>query len=482
MIFLIPLSLAFLTGFFLIAVVLRGSPIPNKLFFLSALSFPAGLGIFSFMLFVSYALFSRQSAAASLLFCVLSFCAFAVFYRQAFIALWKDCRLLPRTFKTHFDSKWKKTSLGPKLVFVFLLMLLAGSLAAFSQSFFTRSISDFYGGWDARYFWNLKAKFFFRAPSEWKGMFHSALCWSHPDYPLLVPGAVAWGWESLKAEAPAWPTLVGYVFSLSLVLLVIWYLSAFVSAASAVLSGAFLLCVPAFRLWSATQYADVPLAFFMTASSLSLVLAFRNQDRNLFLLSGLLAGLGAWTKNEGLSFLLLLGLCLVFLLWREKGKDARTKTAWAFRFFLGGAVFAAAVLYIKIFLDPCGNEFVSSRRSLPAVLALLLDPRRIQIVAGAYGFFIFSPALWRGLWVPFFAALLLSKAGRGRPLAFLPAFLVLAQETVYFFILVSTPTDLYNQLQTALTRLMVHCAPLALIFAVETLGRFGLSKRSAASS
>ncbi len=460
--FLPPLALPFLTGFFLTATILRDSKIPNKVLFLSACSLPVGLGVVSLILFGSCLAFSQHGPEASFIVSVLLLLILTVISLRETLKIWRSRGQRLKDFQCYIKTKWQKTSLPARMILVFLSLLFAVALFSFSHFFLLRSLNDFYGGWDGRYFWNLKAKFFFRAPSEWKGMFHPALTWSHPDYPLLVPGAVAWGWNWMRVETLAWPSMVGYVFSLSLCFFVIWYLASFVSAGSGMLAGAFLLSVPAYRLWSAVQYADVPLAFFITASALTLVTALRTHDAKIFLIAGLFAGLGAWTKNEGLSFFWILVCCLVL---------ARQKKSCLLHFLLGSILFLLAIFYLKVFLDSSGNEFLNSRRDPTAVLSLLFDPWRIKLVLGSYLFFAFSAHLWNGLWIPFLAALVLRKVNSLFSLNSLPAFLVIAQEMVYFFILLITPYNLAIQIQTALTRLMLHTAPLALVFAVEALTR-----------
>src|SRR5262249_40595038 len=55
-------------------------------------------------------------------------------------------------------------------------------------------LSNPYGRWDAWAIWNLHAKFLAAPSAAWRGMFDAALGWSQPDYPLLLPSAVARGW------------------------------------------------------------------------------------------------------------------------------------------------------------------------------------------------------------------------------------------------------------------------------------------------
>src|SRR5262249_48044102 len=68
-----------------------------------------------------------------------------------------------------------------------------------------------HGDWDAWAIWNQHARFLFRGGDRgaWRAMF--AIEWAQPDYPLLMPAAMARTWAYAGQEtvlAPAWIALV----------------------------------------------------------------------------------------------------------------------------------------------------------------------------------------------------------------------------------------------------------------------------------
>jgi hypothetical protein len=255
---------------------------------------------------------------------------------------------------------WTPWNADPRAVFQTVLTLGAFSfflffLIHYVRYFLGQTTWNVIGGWDARYFWNLKAVFLFRDPAQWKGMFAPPLYWSHPDYPLLVPGAAAWQWNFLGAETAAGPVLVDFVFFVSLCLLVLWYLTASASLWAGLLAAGFLLSVPAYHFWSTTQYADVPFCYFATAAGLLAVCARRSGAPGAFFLAGLLAALGAWTKNEGLFLAIWTALIALILLARPAAGMNRTACLAALICAL--ALILPAPAAIKVFFAPGRNTW-----------------------------------------------------------------------------------------------------------------------------
>ncbi len=333
------------------------------------------------------------------------------------------------------------------------------------------TVQDWFGGWDARYFWSLKAKFFFRDPAEWKSMFHPALAWSHTDYPLLIPGAWAWGWNTLKAETLAWPAIVDYVFVSSMVLLVLWYVGSFISVWGGMLAGAFLLNLPALQFWSTGHCADIPLSFYMSASALLLIMGLRIRRKESLLLCGFLAGLAAWTKNEGGFFLMIMGACLVLTQLLDRKAKFRERVFSLVYFGLGVALPFLCTFYLKFFLDHAGNEFINTHREPADFLHLMTDGKRLQHLGGVYWSLATSITIWNALWLLFLGGLVLGARRVVRSDIWIPAFMVLAVHIIYFCVILITPYDFELQISTTIARLPLHITPLALVFVFEVFGR-----------
>jgi hypothetical protein len=165
-----------------------------------------------------------------------------------------------------------------------------------------------HGAWDAWAIWNVQAAFLAQDGDAWRGAFTAGTVVSHPDYPVLVPSAVARAWVFTGVEATWVPALVSVAFVAATALVVVG--AAWRTRGPAVASAAFaLLLSPALLVEGAAQQADVPLACF---SVLALVLATGAPRATARLvLVGVLCGCAAWTKNEGLVVALALPALLV---------------------------------------------------------------------------------------------------------------------------------------------------------------------------
>lgn len=169
-----------------------------------------------------------------------------------------------------------------------------------------RQVSAFpHGSWDAWAIWNLHARFLFRAGNHWRDTFSNSIAWAHPDYPLVVPGAVARWWGYLLNDAVLVPMFISIAFTVAIVLLLFSSIAALRGWAQASLAGIVLLSTPFFFFQGTSGCADVPLAFFYLATLVLLAIQEHHPAQRPYLLSlaGLSAGLAAWTKNEGLVFL-----------------------------------------------------------------------------------------------------------------------------------------------------------------------------------
>ncbi len=330
-----------------------------------------------------------------------------------------------------------------------------------------RIVWNIYGGWDAQYFWNLKAKFMYRQPAEWQGLFSSVLDWAHPDYPLLLPGAIAAGWHAAGNELLIWPPAIDLLFVLSFCFLIVWYLGTQASWTVAFLAGSYFLTVPMYRFWSTTQYADIPLGFFFSGAAVFLICARRFSSLRLFFLSGICTGLAAWTKNEGLFFIGWMLLLLSGLLITQKN-PWKVKQKTLLIFLLGLAAGLSATGFAKMFLGLEGGEYLGSGRSLPEYWnALWADPEKTRIISMSFLAFKAS-GQWLGLWLLASAALVLSGPHTWKKYRWIFPALILMIETGYFVVLHWAPSEIRFQISVSLLRLLLHTGGLAVLFLFET--------------
>jgi hypothetical protein len=232
------------------------------------------------------------------------------------------------------------------IVLLILLLALAGvwQFALFQPT----------GQADAISFWNLKAKFLAAGGVDWRLIFDRAL--SQADYPLLLPMGLARGWRYAGDEMmQLWPMFFS-VFSTGLLLLLVYAaVGRTQSRARAALAA--LIVVggsPFLLLHSAAQYADHLYACYLLAAMIVIDIANETKFRKNWVLAGLLAGMAAATKNEGL--VLCATLCLVCVICLKP----RRNIAWI---ILGMCPFLLWTIWVKLqvtgvnplFIQPVGD-------------------------------------------------------------------------------------------------------------------------------
>ncbi len=255
------------------------------------------------------------------------------------------------------------------------------SLGCTTIAFLAQSVTNPQGGWDAWMTWNMHARALFRGGDHWREVLAGLPAWSHPDYPLLVSGSVARMWTYMGRESVLAPVCVAMVFTFATVGLLYASVSILRSPSQGALAALLLLGTKFFILHGASQFADTPLSFFFLATLVLLALPEmwpENRPR-LLALAGATAGLSAWTKNEGLLFLLavLVGYAVVTV--RARGWHTGLSDARAFA--IGVAPVLVMVVGLKIWLA-VPNDLMSDQGFRQVAHRLLDSGRYIQILAG----------------------------------------------------------------------------------------------------
>ncbi len=298
------------------------------------------------------------------------------------------------------------------------------------------------GAWDAVDIWNARARALVRADLA------TALDGAkHPDYPLLLPLAVAHGWTWL-GESRAVPVAIAVAFALGSAGLLHAAARAQAGAAAGRVVLVLLVASPTFAVFGATQRADVPLGYFMLGAAWLLALSVSRRDGRLLPLAGALLGCAAWLKNEGLLFALVAGVA-----WLAAAGPAR-REAW--RIAAGAAPFALVLVHHKL---TCGATTDLLALQDASSWRQLLEPGRYARIAAA---FAVSGA-------PLVAAWLAAAFGLGalRRTAD-PAARLLLRATLwmlagYAAVYLLTPRDLAWHLGSSLDRLLQQLWPLSLL-------------------
>ena len=316
-----------------------------------------------------------------------------------------------------------------------------------------------WGQWDALAIWNLRAKFLAGPVGSWRVAVGGLLAdRMHPDYPLLLSSFIARLWKASGQMTPLAPIATSFLFLSALVGLLMSAVAIVRGTASAVLSGLVILATTSLLLLAPAQYSDIPLAYFFLATIALIVIGDGN--RSALIWAGLFAGFAAWTKNEGLVFLI--GLMAVSALLRRR-----------LFFLLAGAVPGILLtLWLKFVVAPPADTLAQQTSS--SILAKAADLARYVQIARAFADEVIH--LGNGFTHPLILLAIVAIVCRwrldaNRRLAVLIGAITLAitfAADVAAFVI--TPSDLRWHLGTSFGRLILQLWPGALLLCFAVLG------------
>lgn len=326
------------------------------------------------------------------------------------------------------------------------------------------SITAPHGDWDAWAIWNQHARFLYRGGDDaWRDFV--SIAWSQPDYPLLLPASVARVWAYTGHESTLGPALIAIVFGIATVALVVTTLE----GQYRWIAGMLVLGAATFLTQVPSQCADVPLACFIVATlavTFGDVLRSPTPDPRIpTVMAGATSAMAAWTKNEGVIFVLLMLIVAVVAALRspaEAGHYGRgRRLLW---FLVGAAPILIAVAWFKLALAPASG--LVEGQSLTVILTRLLDPARHATVLGLMA----QHAMRWSAPIAFAVFPIMSLAAAGMAVRVGGAVRVMAivlgvMLASYYVVYVTTPFDITWHVTASVDRLLVQLWP-ALVLTV----------------
>ena len=323
-----------------------------------------------------------------------------------------------------------------------------------------------HGAWDAWMMYNRAARFIYRDQPGWLGSFSRQMDpIFHADYPLQLGLNVAWAWQVVGQETQRVPIVLSGLFMLACAGLLGASLNLTKSPGQAGVALILLLGSSVISNEGPSQRADLPLAYFFLATVILIYLYAQLRKPGLLILAGFMAGLAAWTKNEGSPFVFvtLLALFVAFLRqspWRVLG--------W----YVLGLIFPLMiVITFKEFLAPPSDVLSSG---LTRSLRQALDLSRHIIILKSFGADFLSFGGWGIGILPILLAYavifkLAPSSGMWPAYRALGLMLIL-QALGYYMIYLITPYDLQWHIDFSLSRLVfqLYVPFLFLFFAVVT--------------
>ena len=341
------------------------------------------------------------------------------------------------------------------LVAVLVLAVCAGIYSAIVS--ITRQPHG--NGWDAWAIYGVRARAIFRGGTAWRDTFSTLIPWSHPDYPLLLPLSTVRIWLYSGGEVKAVQSILTVIYALATVGVVTFGLKRLRGLEQGLLAGILVLGWTTFLTYIGSAYADVPVMFFFTATLVLFALYHATTDGtyNYLVLAGVTAGLAAWTKNEGLLFVVACATAHLVVTLRTQGAKAYFRQL---RFFAYGLVpLLAIVLYFKTQLAPA-SELVTAM-SNQSTAAKLLDYRRsIYIVRSFYWELIYYTG--RGVSLTYllpFYILCFGVTLKHKLTILQLGLMLLLMCAGYFWVYQTTPYDVAFHIKFSMDRLMMQQWP-----------------------
>jgi hypothetical protein len=399
-----------------------------------------GLGITSCLYFLRLLLFPGQGGYLLVE---------TIFLALVLIALFVRRRISSHTTFKPLSFTGIQILLGLTITFVVVMVLYFLVISSWVAP---------HGDYDAQAIWNLRARFIYRSGDTWQNAFSPLINRNfHMDYPLLIPLSVVGGWNTLDGEVLRVPAALSMLFLFGMAGVMFSLIAYLRSGSQAAIATTILLATPGLLIFSTFQTADIPLTYFFLASAILFVLASNESNRNLLFLSGVMAGLSAWTKNEGIPFAILMIICTLFV---HGIRQARTNL---FSLLAGMAFPSLTIVLFKTIVSV--NNDLFTHNGLVEITSKLVTPSRyIQILTH-----LISELIHLGNWPISIIAVLLVYGwimGIRNPGSLTEKVLwviPLSQFTIYMLIYVITPHDLEWHLNYSMSRLLIHLFPLALL-------------------
>ena len=344
-------------------------------------------------------------------------------------------------------------------IFITILFIM-GLLIAFDR-FWQISAENSHGGWDAWAIWNLHARFIYLSGDDWKNLFTNILVWSHVDYPLMTPSMIVFGWKILGNDSRLIPMILGGVYTFGSAAVLFATLLYLRNYSVAVFGTMVLVFSNPFIREGALQYADVPLAYYILCVISLTIIAEENRvnGEKISLLTGILLGFSAWTKNEGLIFILLYFIVMGF-------KDLINKSFDRRKWFGLSAELLPIGFVIGIFKTlATGNDILTSLNS-HNFMNLLTDVNRYKEIF-SNGFKYISEFNNGNINIFLLLLVLISIIGienLKKLNKYLPVIGIIFLTFIsYLFIYLITPKEISWHMQTSFTRLLIHLYPSLLL-------------------
>lgn len=322
-------------------------------------------------------------------------------------------------------------------------------------------------GWDALQTWAYKGKvFFYDMGISYDFMKDPS---NHSDYPLLIPLTFSWIYTSMGQVNEE---LVRMIYPLQYVsMLALFYFAirrvalkrvsllftTLLSMTPVIMvhTSGFIVRIGGLHSTDLAGYADLALSIFFLGAGTFLYLYISELNSAYLIMTVLFLTMGAWTKNEGLVFLLMGGILItVSLVIGKRIKYGAILAVWGFIW-----VVTLPWLFYKMHFH-ISSEYTPNMNTTTVQNNL----SRLPYIIRMFFYVLFRDAdLYNYTWYGYVISSLINiRESFRNPLLSLHA-LLLVQFAAYIFIYLISPLEIEFHLRTSIDRVIIHLTPLAMM-------------------
>ncbi len=318
---------------------------------------------------------------------------------------------------------------------------------------------------DSRSIWGMKAKVFYSQGGLYgEDFFDPARLHAHQQYPLLVPLSESLLYHHLGRLDDRWGKAFFPCFFLAMILVIYGGLRRFFSRGYSLAGVVLFSGLPVFVIFphgsASSGYADFPLAYFITAFAMVLFGWVHSGKRADLSMASLFGAFALFTKNEGTALWVIVVACFALLL--------SFSTARPFHKMLDLALSCALSLLLLIPWFTLRPRLVLNDENYPA----MFTPENISngigrlpyVIKGLFREILLKPHLWNvvGWMVLAILTAMTMRSWRMRHSVFFIIPSLYSGLLVLMFLV--TPWRVEDLIPISLTRLLMHTAPLMLIW------------------
>jgi len=282
----------------------------------------------------------------------------------------------------------------------------------------------------------------------------------HIEYPLLIPLAEAQFYTFFGSLNDHLVKIIFPLYYVALLAIAYSICRRSLNRRAALFFTFLLATIPQVTDFATNGYADIPFAFYCSASFFYLYLWLKDKRRAVLALSFIFSVFAIWTKAEGLLFTLINAAVVSICMVKEK------------RVSLIGAVYAlvsflAVIAYVlgwRAIGFAVNSDFAGAH--VPLTSKIITGFKRIPAIFYEYQIQFFGPKKWNIIWILFIAGFIVGfkRIFSKELFPVTMAMLLVLSGYSMVYMLSSAPQGFGWHLSTSGSRLFLHFVPIAVLW------------------